>query len=138
MCPVHGSRCPAIQTRSCGESLVKDMVTGHWGGGLVTGGHWVAGHGSLELPWPVAKWWEDDITCFMCLTASLIQNLNQNNLYSTHVVAVQTKYYCTVLNMEIVYENMKNPVTVPVMSCQFSCKLGFVSSCIFTPGNGNS
>ena len=35
------------------------------------------------------------------------QNQNQNNLYSTHVVAVQTKYYCTVLNMEIVYENMK-------------------------------
>ena len=35
------------------------------------------------------------------------KNQNQNNLYSTHVVAVQTKYYCTVLNMEIVYENMK-------------------------------
>ena len=32
-------------------------------------------------------------------------NQNQNNLYSTHAVAVQTKYYCTVLNMEIVYEN---------------------------------
>ena len=27
------------------------------------------------------------------------------NLYSTHVEAIQTKYYCTVLNMEIVYEN---------------------------------
>ena len=35
------------------------------------------------------------------------QNQNRNNLYSTHVVAVQTKYYCTVLNMEIVYESMK-------------------------------
>ena len=37
----------------------------------------------------------------------LNQNQNQDNLYSTHVVTVQTKYYCTVLNMEIVYENMK-------------------------------
>ena len=29
----------------------------------------------------------------------IVQYQNQNNLYSTHVVAVQTKYYCTVLNM---------------------------------------
>ena len=33
--------------------------------------------------------------------------IDQNNLYPTHVVPVQTKYSCTVLNMEIVYENMK-------------------------------
>ena len=34
---------------------------------------------------------------------SMNQNQNQNNLYSTHVVAVQTKYYCIVLNVEIVW-----------------------------------
>ena len=52
-------------------------------------------------------WQENAQLCDALISEEEYQN--QNNLYSTHVVAVavQTKYYCTVLNMEIVYENMK-------------------------------
>ena len=81
-----GSVC--VQCMSAGVQRSRPgHVVSHWsriwsldtgGGGLVTGGHWVAGHGSLELPWPAAKWWEDDITCFMCLTDS-----------ACHVLSVQ-------------------------------------------------
>ena len=63
----------------------------------------------LRCPWPslmtqVSVWWTGQPGIQI---STQNQNQNQNNLYSTHVVAVQTKYYWTVLNMEIVYEHMK-------------------------------
>ena len=50
-----------------------------------------------------------------------MQYQNQNNFYYTHVVAVQTTFYRTVLNMKIVYENKLYDSTA-IYACMFVCE----------------